>query len=181
MKAMWNERYSAPEYAYGTEGNAFFKASLEKYQPQGKILLPAEGEGRNAVYAAKKGLEVTAFDISEAGRQKALQLAQIENVEISYEVGDFLKMDFAENSFDVSALIYAHFPSHLLGVYHQRIAGLLKAEGLLILEGFSKNHLPLRKANPKVGGPDKIEMLFSVERIREDFSDLRFCTLPKRP
>jgi SAM-dependent methyltransferase len=171
MKEMWNARYQAEEYAYGKPPNIYFKSSLEKYHPEGRILLPAEGEGRNAVFAAKIGLEAIAFDISEEGKKKALQLAKAENVEIQYEVGDFLKMNFSPNSFDVAGLIYAHFPPHILAPYHQKISTLIKPNGFIILEGFSKNNLPLRKANPEVGGPDKEEMLFSKESIQKDFSD----------
>jgi ubiquinone/menaquinone biosynthesis C-methylase UbiE len=99
-------------------------------------------------------LEVSAFDISVEGENKALQLAQAENVSIDYHVGDFLKMDFPENHFDAAALIYAHFPLHFLADYHRRIARLIKPHGLVILEGFSKNNLPLRAKNPGIGGPD---------------------------
>lgn len=177
MKEMWNERYSSEEYAYGKEPNAFFKTSLEKYNPKGSILLPAEGEGRNAVYAAKKGLEVIAFDISEEGKSKALQLAQAENVSIRYEVGNFIEMDMSENSIDVAALIYAHFPPNILSDYHKKIASLIKPKGLIILEGFSKNNLSLRKKDPRVGGPNNIDMLFSIESINNDFPNFEIIEL----
>ena len=72
MKDFWNQRYAADEYAYGTAPNAFFKAVLDPLPP-GRILLPAEGEGRNAVYAAKLGWEVVAFDQSEGGQKKAMK------------------------------------------------------------------------------------------------------------
>ena len=67
---MWDTRYASEGYAYGIAPNEFFKNSVATYKPSGKMLLPAEGEGRNAVYAAKEGLEVTAFDISVEGRKK---------------------------------------------------------------------------------------------------------------
>lgn len=177
MKEMWDERYRALTYAYGTEANVYFASSLEKYQVKGSILLAAEGEGRNAVFAAKFGLETHAFDISEEGKNKALQLAAKNEVSIDYQVGDFLSMDYELNSFDAAALIYAHFPRPLLSVYHQRIATLLKPGGLIILEGFSKNNLELRNANPKIGGPDKIEMLFSTESIQADFPNFEIFAL----
>ena len=69
MNSFWNERYSTNEYAYGTEPNEFFKSVLSKLEV-GKLLLPGEGEGRNAVYAAKQGWHVTAFDTSIAGKTK---------------------------------------------------------------------------------------------------------------
>ena len=174
---MWDNRYRDATYAYGKAPNDFFKSSVEKYQPEGIILMPAEGEGRNAVYAAKAGLEVYAFDISVEGRNKALQLAREEHVSIDYQVGDFQKMDFPEDHFDAAALIYAHLPLHLLADYHKIIARLIKPHGLVILEGFSKNNLPLREKNPGIGGPDKIEMLFSEESIIRDFPNFEVLEL----
>jgi len=177
MKEMWDERYRSKRYAYGTAPNVFFKSSLEKYLLEGSILLPAEGEGRNAVYAAQLGLDVTAFDISEEGRKKALRLAKSHNVDINYKVGDFLEMDFSEKSFDVAALIYAHFSPEFLSSYHKKIARLIKPNGMIILEGFSKNNLPLREKNPKIGGPKNLEMLFSSETIRKEFPNFEILEL----
>ena len=73
MKEFWNERYRQNEFAYGEEPNEFLKEQLAKLQP-GSILFPAEGEGRNAVYAAQSGWQVSAFDISEEGKKKAERL-----------------------------------------------------------------------------------------------------------
>ncbi|MDF9796863.1 cyclopropane fatty-acyl-phospholipid synthase-like methyltransferase [Catalinimonas alkaloidigena] len=177
MKEMWNERYRSASFAYGKEPNDFFKEALNKYNLSGKVLFPAEGEGRNAVYAVKQGLDVTAFDISQEGKNKALKLAALENVTIDYRVGDFLTMDFAEHSFDASVLIFAHFPPNILSDYHKKIASLIKPEGLVILEGFSKNNLTLREKNPEIGGPNKLDMLFSKESIAHDFSDFEIIKL----
>lgn len=180
MKEMWDNRYRSETFAYGKDPNVFFKETIEAYNVSGKILFPAEGEGRNAVYAAKIGLDVTAFDISEEGKKKALQLAAAENVHIEYQVGDFLSMDFEENSFDAAALIYAHFPTKILSEYHQRIGELIKPNGLIILEGFSKNNLPYREKNPNIGGPNSQEMLFSVEGLRDDFSEFEILKLEEQ-
>ena len=70
MREMWNKRYAQTDFVYGTEPNEFFEQQLLKLTP-GKILLPAEGEGRNAVFAAKKGWEVYAFDSSIEAMKKA--------------------------------------------------------------------------------------------------------------
>jgi cyclopropane fatty-acyl-phospholipid synthase-like methyltransferase len=177
MKEMWNERYSSNEYAYGTDPNVFFKTSIEKHKIKGRILLPAEGEGRNAVYAAQQGLDVTAFDISEEGKKKALRLGELQNVNFKNEIGDFLKMDFAENWFDAAAIIHAHFPPNISSVYHKKVSNLIKPNGKFILEGFSKNNLHLREKNPKIGGPNKIDMLYSEEEIMKDFSDFEVLQL----
>ncbi|HEY0354603.1 MAG TPA: hypothetical protein VGC29_00285, partial [Flavisolibacter sp.] len=79
----WNKRYADNNWVYGVQPNRFFKQFIDSHKP-GRILLPAEGEGRNAVYAAKKGWTVDAFDFSVVARQKALQLAENNNVHINY-------------------------------------------------------------------------------------------------
>ncbi|MCU0373551.1 MAG: SAM-dependent methyltransferase, partial [Ignavibacteria bacterium] len=85
QKNFWNERYASPDFAYGTEPNDFFKREISKLVP-GKLLLPGEGEGRNAVFAAIKGWDVTAVDFSEQAKIKALKLADENNVKINYLV-----------------------------------------------------------------------------------------------
>jgi hypothetical protein len=79
MKNFWNESYSTVGYVYGEEANVFLAERLSKLKP-GKIILPCDGEGRNAAFAAAHGWEVKAFDSSEAARAKALQLAQKKGV-----------------------------------------------------------------------------------------------------
>ena len=104
MNQFWNGRYSVNEYVYGTEPNAFFKEQLEKLAP-GKILLPGEGEGRNAVFAAKSGWEATAFDSSTEGKRKAENLAQKNNVNIDYKIFDYESAEFNPEEFDAIGLI----------------------------------------------------------------------------
>jgi 2-polyprenyl-3-methyl-5-hydroxy-6-metoxy-1,4-benzoquinol methylase len=177
MSEMWDIRYSKNEYAYGIEPNEFLKETIEKHQFSGSILFAAEGEGRNAIFAAKKGLEVTAFDISIEGKNKADKLAEAQNVSIDYQVGDFFSLDCSKRQYDSAVLVFAHFPPPILSKYHQKISELIKSSGLIILEGFSKNHLSYQKDNPKVGGPSKIEMLFSKESILQDFPNFEIVQL----
>lgn len=106
----WNERYSKEEYAYGEEPNEYLQTQLQKLSP-GKILFPAEGEGRNAVFAAKLGWQVSAFDISMEGQKKAIRLAEKNHVVIDYKVGSLDSMNYNDEEFDAIALIFAHFPA----------------------------------------------------------------------
>ena len=177
MKEIWDNRYRDIEYAYGEKPNVFFKETLDNLNLKDSILLPAEGEGRNAVYAAKRGLDVTAFDISIEGKNKALDLAKKENVEINYEVGEFFELNLVKGSYDCAALIYAHFPPTIREAYHKKIASLIKPNGTLILEGFSIAHLEYQKKNPHVGGPKKKAMLFSTEIIKKNFIDFEIIHL----
>ena len=177
MKEMWDDRYSSQDYAYGVKPNEFFKNALDTYNLNGKILMPAEGEGRNAVYAAKKGLDVTAFDISIEGKKKALKLAAKERVSIRYEVGDFFDLPIINEQFDAVGLIFAHFPPPLLTKYHAKISELLKPDGMIFLEGFSTSHLKYQQEYPNIGGPRNLGFLFSEESIRKDFPNFEIIQL----
>lgn len=166
MNDFWNERYKTSEYAYGTEPNNFFRNQLNKLT-LGKILFPAEGEGRNAVYAATKGWQVTAFDPSVEGKRKAELLASESGVTIDYRIDNYESIDFPIETFDCIVLIFAHMNPVKREVYHKKLISFLKTGGILILEGFSKNQI-----NNKTGGPRDIDMLFSKKELESDFSSL---------
>ncbi len=163
----WNERYAQEEFIYGTQPNEFFKVQLDKLDV-GKILLPAEGEGRNAAYAASQGWEVVAFDISEKGKEKALALATEKQVSIHYEISGVLEFQ-SDLKFDAIGLCYAHFPSNIRKQAHQHLMQFLKPEGIVIFEAFAKAQL----GNPS-DGPKNEAMLFSLEEIKDEFTQLEF-------
>lgn len=131
--------------------------------------MPADGEGRNGVYAATLGWSVTSFDLSAEGKTKALSLAEEYNVGITYLVGDFELISFDEEKFDAVGLIYAHIDAAKKQLFHQQINDLLKPAGIILLEAFSKSHINYNEINPKVGGPRDVEMLYSTEEILSDF------------
>lgn len=174
MNEFWDSRYSEKGYAYGTEPNEFFRQELGRLS-KGKILFPAEGEGRNAVYAARKGFDVYAFDFSNEGKKKALNLANQYGVDIRYQVDTFDSALFPDEYFDVIVLVFAHMPPHKRQQWHRKVAGFLKPGGTLILEGFSKDQLQFGS-----GGPPTIEMLFSTDELRKDFTDLQVVSLDKK-
>ncbi len=161
---MWNKRYAEEAYAYGIEPNTFYKEQLFLLKP-GKALFPAEGEGRNAVFAAKNGWDVTAFDSSSEARKKAEKLALANNVEIAYHINSFEDIELEENSFDLIVLIFAHMQNRHNN--HIKLLKFLKPGGTLLIDGFSKNQI-----NNTTGGPRSIELLFSEEELRADFNGL---------
>jgi SAM-dependent methyltransferase len=175
----WNDRYREDAYAYGEEPNGYLKEQLEKL-PVGTILFPAEGEGRNAVFAAKLGWTVSAFDISEAGKNKALRLAEANHVTIHYRVGELQDMNYAPKQFDVIALIYAHFPADIKSLYHRTLDKYLRQGGLVIFEAFSKRHTDYLVKNEKVGGPKDHAMLFSIEELKSDFANYNVLELEEK-
>ena len=171
MTEFWNERYATEEYAYGTEPNRFFETELEKPAP-GKILFPAEGEGRNAVFAAKLGWQVTAFDPSIEGKRKAEKLAVENGISIDYQIDNYENVSFPANHFDCIVLIFAHMHPLKRNEYHQKLMSSLKPGGVLILEGFSKKQIVNNS-----GGPRDIDMLFSKEELKSDFASFSELTI----
>lgn len=170
QKDFWNERYCNEEYIYGTLPNEYLKEKLKDLKA-GKILFPAEGEGRNAVYAAVKGWESEAFDQSEEGKKKALSWASENNTDIFYTVSNVENIEFPNSSFDVLAMVYAHFSGELRRTFHRKLSEFLKPGGFLILEGFSKLQQEYQQRDPQSGGPKDTEMLYDLEELKRDFEN----------
>jgi 2-polyprenyl-3-methyl-5-hydroxy-6-metoxy-1,4-benzoquinol methylase len=169
MKNRWNERFSETSYAYGIKPNQFLKDILQSLNT-GKILFPAEGEGRNAVYSASLGWEVDALDYCESGKVKAEKLASEQNVKINYLIKDLSDFSFEPEFYDVIALIYMHLDDKVLqSDIHKKAIKALKPGGKIIFEAFEKEQIKYSS-----GGPKEEELLFSLEDIVDDFIDLNF-------
>jgi hypothetical protein len=175
----WNDRYRDEEFAYGEQPNNYLKEQLEKL-PIGKILFPAEGEGRNAVFAAKLGWTVSAFDISFEGKNKALRLAETNHVTIDYQVGELQTLNYTPGQFDAIALIYAHFPAGIKSLIHKTLDSYLHKDGVIIFEAFSKRHIDYISKNENVGGPKDIAMLFSTDELKSDFANYEMIELAEK-
>lgn len=161
MKDFWNERYAESEFVYGTEPNKFFADQLELLEP-GKIILPAEGEGRNAIYAAQKGWDVQAVDYSKSGKEKALKLASEKGVEIKYDLSDLTEYDFGEEIYGAAAFIYMHLPRSIIKDVYRNVIRSLKPGAKVIVEVYSVNQL-----GRDSGGPKDERVLYTKEKLRE--------------
>jgi SAM-dependent methyltransferase len=168
---IWDERYSASEYAYGVDPNLFFKEQLDKLTP-GKILMLGEGEGRNGVYAAKKNWVVDAVDFSEQARIKALKLAAHGNVNINYTVSNLLEYIPGKENYDAAGIVYVHLNKTERSIIFPRLVDSLKKDGVLIIEVFSKK-VPLSYK----GGPRDQEYLYDLDDIKELFKDFELVLL----
>lgn len=172
MKHFWDERYSSEVYIYGEKPNRFFSGELEKL-PVGKLLLPGEGEGRNAVWAASKGWEVYALDYSNEARKKALALAEKNKVKLhDYTLSDLETVKLPENHFDVIATVFLHLEPALRKDFHDKIIQSLKPGGHLIIEAFSKAQLSFQS-----GGPKNPDLLYSTEIFKSDFNAMEIISL----
>jgi len=168
----WDERYEGDEFVYGKDANDFLIQELDKLRP-GRVLFPAEGEGRNAVYAASHDWEVHAFDLSMVGQKKALAFASEMGVEIDYTISDVLAYN-SFDKFDCIAISFMHLPSKIRRLAHRNLMSQLKPGGCLIMEVFHKEQMPL-----KSGGPKDLDLLYDEELLAEDFKDVDVKLLEK--
>lgn len=174
MLDFWDNRYREAAYAYGTQPNRFFRAMLDRLPP-GRLLLPAEGEGRNAVYAARKGWQVTAVDFSAEACRKAQELARAHGVSITYDVSTLEDFAPEEGDFDLIGLIFTHLPPAERQLLHQRVAGWVKKSGYVVLEAFSKSQL-----GKLSGGPKEESWLYAAAELAQDFRQLDMLKLQEQ-
>lgn len=170
-KFNWDERFSTEAYVYGTEPNVFLKDQLAKLKP-GKLLMLGEGEGRNAVYAAKMGWRVDAVDFSDQARLKALKLAAIEKVNINYTLSNLNDYQPENNLYDAIGIIYVHLDKPGVEKIFAKAKDVLKKGGVIICEVFSKNQLGKSSGGPKVS-----DLLYNSDEIANMFKGLETISL----
>lgn len=170
----WDERYAGDHFVYGTEPNAWLK-SLELQLPStGRALALADGEGRNGVWLAARGLEVLAVDSSVLGLDKARRLAQARGCAQRYhpQVADLLHLPLPEAQFQVVVQCFLHLPEAARQAVHAASVRAMAPGGFLVLECFTSRQLAYHS-----GGPKDASLLYEPESLREDFADLQILHL----
>jgi len=165
----WEKRYATPDYHFGTAPNAFLKskAPLLKAEAGQKALSIADGEGRNGVFIAECGLEVTAFDFSPAALAKARALAKDRGVAMRFEQADLYKYPWPTDEYDVVAAIFFQFcPPPIRAEVFAGMKRALKRGGLLLMEGYRPEQLKY-----KTGGPSEVENLYTRVLLEQSFAD----------
>ncbi len=170
QSTFWDNRYAENETVYGNEPNVFFREFIDKTIP-GSLLLPCEGEGRNAIYAAAKGWRVDAFDFSQIAIQKALKRAESEKAFFLYEQNNLEDFE-PEKKYKLVASIYVHMEPSLRRKFHQKLIASMEDGGTIILEAFNKHQLQFQS-----GGPKDINMMYSIPDLLDDFAGLKISAL----
>jgi SAM-dependent methyltransferase len=165
-REMWNQRYDGEEYIYGVTPNDFLKENAHLI-PKGHLLCVADGEGRNSVYLAEEGWEVTAVDISEVGIAKNRALAALRNVTVNTHIADIMDFDLGTDRWSGVVSIFAHMPPALRLNLHQRLIAALSPGGVLILEAYTPDQI-----GRGTGGPNNPEMLMTVADLQRELSPL---------
>lgn len=164
----WNQQFASNEFKYGKQPNGFLREQAFRLSPGSKVLLPGDGEGRNSVWLAGHGHQVTAMDGSSAGLKKAQELAAEKGVSIEIVQADLEYWTPEPAVFDALVLTYVHLPPSMRAHAHRRLVQALRPGGWLILEVFH----PLQLGYTS-GGPKDAAMLYTLDMLR---SDLGACT-----
>jgi SAM-dependent methyltransferase len=169
---MWDQRYGEPGFAYGTRPNDFLAEQAHQIPAGGRVCELAAGEGRNAVYLAELGYDVTAVDSSLVGLEKARTLACERGVAIRTVHRDLADFDLGSGQWDGIVSIFAHVPVPLRERLHAAIPAALNPGGCLVLEAYTPQH-PLMLGR---GGPpaERIDLFMSLPVLRKELMGLDF-------
>lgn len=163
---VWDDRYGRAEYVYGTEPNDFLRAEAARI-PKGRVLCLAEGEGRNAVFLAGLGHDVTAVDLSREGLKKAERLARDRGVTIAVEQADLASYVPAPSAYTGIVSIFGHLPGPVRKRLYASIAPALVPGGVFVLEAYRPEQIALG-----TGGPKDPDMLPTVAQLQEELVGL---------
>lgn len=156
----WNNSFSDQDFVYGETANEFIQKMSDLIPDHAKVGCFAEGEGRNAVYLAKKGHDVTSYDQSEVGLEKTKRLAEKNNVQVQTVEMDLTKEKAEENQFDAAIMVFGHVPKADQQFLIQNMLDSVKSGGYVIFEVYSEDQLAY-----KTGGPPAFDMLFNPSDI----------------
>ncbi len=164
MDDFWDIRFNTEELIYGKEPNQFVKKVIDGNKAC-SVLFVGEGEGRNAIYAAKKGYDVTAVDQSKVAQQKAQARAEQEHVTINYLRSDVLTFQPTEK-YDMIVICFLHFLPEQRIKFHHKLKNWLTNVGQIVVEYYDKDQLAFG-----TGGPKSIDMLYTMKNLQSDFRE----------
>lgn len=165
---MWDQRYAEDGFLFGTAPAAFLTSHQDRLPPNARTLVVGDGEGRNSVFLAERGLEVSAMDISDVAVAKARRLAESRGVSVRFSVGDLLTWPWEPDAFDLVVAIFIQvlYPAERAAVF-RGLAQTLRPGGTLMLHGYRPEHLQMSG----VGGPPVTECMYTEATLRDAFPD----------
>jgi len=169
----WDERYAAEGYVFGEAPNAFLAAQAARLRPAWKVLAVADGEGRNGVWLAERGLDVLSVDISANAQAKARRLAEARGVRLDLRQADLAAWAWPEAAFDVVVAIFIQFADPVLRTtVFEGMKRAVKPGGLILMEGYRPEQLGYG-----TGGPPVAEHLYDEAMLRQAFGDFEILEL----
>lgn len=163
----WDDRYRTDEYAYGREPNDFLREGAARI-PRGRVLCLAEGEGRNAVFLARLGHDVTAVDFSSEGLRKTERLAREHDVKVTTVCADLATYQPEDDHFTGIISIFAHLPPVVRARVHAWVPRALVLGGVFVLEAYRPEQLQFN-----TGGPRDATLLMTLAGLRDELAPLK--------
>ncbi len=171
----WSDRYRAAgeAYLFGTAPNRYLAAQAALLTPGMRALSVADGEGRNAVWLAEQGLDVTATELSPVAIEKAEALAASRGVKVDFALADALNWIYPDEAFDLVVAVFIQFaaPDERAALF-DRLQRTLRPGGRIVLQGYTPKQLEYR-----TGGPSAVENLYTAALLREAFAGLEIEAL----
>jgi SAM-dependent methyltransferase len=164
----WNERYSEPGFMYGTEPNEFLVEAAH-HIPPGPVLSLGEGEGRNAIYLARLGYDVTAVDQSDVGLAKLERRAGELGLAIHTRQVDLADYKFEPAAWAGIVSIFCHLPPAIRGPLYADLKQGLRPGGVFILESYTPD-----QCGRGTGGPPDPAMMLTLAELHRDLAGLEF-------
>lgn len=174
---MWEERFATDDYLFGTEPAAFLRDHADYLTPGATALSVADGEGRNAVFLAERGLQVTALEYAPSAIAKARKLAALRGVAAEFRQVDVLDHDWPQR-FDLVLGIFIQFagPAERTRLF-DGMKRSTRPGGLILLHGYTP-----RQLDYGTGGPRAVENLYTEAMLRDAFDgwDILECRSHER-
>lgn len=164
----WDARYHEEGWAFGTDPNDFLREQAHQL-PRGRVLCLAEGQGRNAVWLAQRGHDVTAMDQSAKGLEDARRLATERGVTIATVCADLADWEIEPGAWPGIVSIFAHVPGDVRRLVHARVERGLAPGGVFILEAYRPEQI-----GRGTGGPPEDERMVNLARLRRELPSLEF-------
>lgn len=164
QQEFWNGKFSKADYFYGTKANEFLASNISLLKNHKKLLCLGEGEGRNAIFFAKNGFEVSAIDASNLGLEKLQNRAIEEKLDIKTVCMDLNDWTVLEK-YDVIVASYLHMFKNEREELFKKIENSLSSNGYFIGEFFSTKQLSFNS-----GGPKDLDLLYTIEDFENYFN-----------
>lgn len=164
QKEIWNSKFSKHDFLYGTKPNTYIASQTKQFKKGSKVLCVGEGEGRNAIFLAKRKFDVSAVDASDVGLNKLEKKAKDEKLSVTIYCEDL--NDFNSNEkYDVIVASYFHIPLNQRKKIFSKIESMLKDDGVFVAEFFSTKQLDYSS-----GGPKDKELLYTKDEFANYFT-----------
>lgn len=169
----WNQRFATESYVFGTRPAAFLVDHAHHVPPQSRVLVPADGEGRNSVFLAELGHRVVATDVAEEGLAKARKLAAARGADVDFRHLDLQGWQWPDAAFDAVVAVFIQFaPPTLRDEIFAGMKRSVRPGGVILLHGYTPKQLEYR-----TGGPSALDQLYTEELLRTAFGDWELLRL----